>query len=147
MCEHEKVYVETDVLKKICEISNNDIRSSLGILELMCQMKTNGGISPKGKYFIKVDFLSRLKLSLNKDNEKSIMELVSDIFAKKVCSFQKINRCFRQVPSSSMGLIFETFMGNLHRGRSTNFHAGVLSMYRYLVESDYIMRHGFEYNG
>jgi DNA polymerase III delta prime subunit len=46
----EGVYIETDILTRICQMSNNDVRSAVGILELMVKLKQQLGISAKGRF-------------------------------------------------------------------------------------------------
>ena len=47
IAEKEKTYIESEVLQKICNICRNDIRSSVGLLELICKEKKNAGRNPK----------------------------------------------------------------------------------------------------
>jgi len=47
--DDEGVYIETDILTRICQMSNNDVRSAVGILEIMVKLKKQLGITAKGK--------------------------------------------------------------------------------------------------
>jgi DNA polymerase III delta prime subunit len=49
--EAEGIYIESDVLTRISQMCNNDIRSAVGVLELIVGLTDQLGLSAKGTSF------------------------------------------------------------------------------------------------
>ena len=65
-----------DLLLKICKICNNDVRSSVGLLEIAVNLKKSMGIPIK-------TIINRMKFSFVKDVQSSTNSFLSKVLSKR----------------------------------------------------------------
>ena len=67
--------MEMDLLLKICKMCNNDVRSSVGLLEIAVNLKKSMGIPIK-------TIINRMKFSFVKDVQSSTNSFLSKVLSK-----------------------------------------------------------------
>ena len=100
----ENIYIENDVLAKIAELCDGDIRSSLTILEYICECKRTQNADPRCKYYTNTELINKLKLSIKKDTNTSIIEFVSKMLNQTRVAALKGNVNLREFTRS----VFQT---------------------------------------
>lgn len=81
ICYKEKILIEHEILMRLCESNDNDIRSCLNTLELITRNKKEGFGS--GKKLMNNLVLKEGKILANKkENNKSCLDIVEDLIYK-----------------------------------------------------------------